>query len=80
MGEVYRAKDTRLGRDVAIKVLAAHLSENAEVRARFEREARVISGLQHPDSRITTRSAGGGHGIRGEARRAELRGFASSRQ
>jgi pimeloyl-ACP methyl ester carboxylesterase len=48
MGEVYRARDTRLGRDVAIKVLPSHLSENPEARARFEREARVISGLHHP--------------------------------
>src|SRR5215831_4940630 len=48
MGEVYRARDTRLGRDVAIKVLPAHLSESPEARARFEREARVISGLHHP--------------------------------
>src|SRR5437667_5113184 len=47
-GEVYRARDTRLGRDVAVKVLPSHLSENAEARARFEREARVISGLNHP--------------------------------
>jgi Tol biopolymer transport system component len=49
MGEVYRARDTRLDRDVAIKVLPAHLSQNTELRARFEREARAISGLQHPN-------------------------------
>src|SRR5438094_551936 len=48
MGEVYRARDTRLERDVAIKVLPSHLSENAQARARFEREARVVSGLNHP--------------------------------
>jgi serine/threonine-protein kinase len=48
MGEVYRAKDTRLGRDVAVKILPAHLSEKAEVRERFEREARAISSLNHP--------------------------------
>src|SRR5512139_4089895 len=48
MGEVHRARDTRLGRDVAIKVLPAHLSANPEVRARFEREARAISQLTHP--------------------------------
>src|SRR5438046_10623211 len=47
MGEVYRARDTRLGRDVAIKVLPAHLSQNVEARTRFEREARVVSGLNH---------------------------------
>jgi len=48
MGEVYRARDTRLGRDVAIKVLAAHLSSNPDLKVRFEREARAISALQHP--------------------------------
>jgi eukaryotic-like serine/threonine-protein kinase len=49
MGEVYRARDTRLGRDVAIKVLPQHLSANPEVRARFEREARTVSSLNHPN-------------------------------
>jgi serine/threonine protein kinase len=48
MGEVYRAHDARLGRDVAIKVLPAHLMDNPEVRARFEREARSVSSLNHP--------------------------------
>jgi hypothetical protein len=48
MGEVYRAHDTRLGRDVAIKVLPPHLAAAPEVRARFEREARTISQLSHP--------------------------------
>jgi eukaryotic-like serine/threonine-protein kinase len=48
MGEVYRAKDTRLGREVAIKVLPQHLSANPEVRARFEREAKTVSSLNHP--------------------------------
>src|SRR5258706_14398004 len=48
MGEVYRARDTRLGRDVAVKVLPSHLSENPELKARFEREARAISALSHP--------------------------------
>jgi len=48
MGEVYRARDTRLGRDVAVKVLPQQLSSNSEVRARFEREARTISSLNHP--------------------------------
>ncbi len=48
MGEVYRARDTRLGRDVAIKVLPQHLSANAEVAARFEREAKTVSSLNHP--------------------------------
>src|SRR5713226_5055326 len=48
MGEVYRARDTRLDREVAIKVLPAHLSQSPDLRARFEREAKAISGLQHP--------------------------------
>jgi serine/threonine protein kinase len=49
MGEVYRARDTRLGRDVAIKVLPAHLSSNPDLRQRMEREARSISSLNHPN-------------------------------
>jgi len=49
MGEVYRARDTRLDRTVAIKVLNAQLVASAELRARFEREAKVISQLQHPN-------------------------------
>src|ERR1700692_4726243 len=48
MGEVYRARDTRLGREVAIKVLPEHLTANPEVLARLEREARPISSLNHP--------------------------------
>jgi Tol biopolymer transport system component len=48
MGEVYRARDTRLGRDVAVKVLPQHLSAQPEVRARFEREAKTVSSLNHP--------------------------------
>ena len=48
MGEVYRARDTRLERTVAIKIVPAHLSSNAELKARFEREARAISSLNHP--------------------------------
>src|ERR1700676_2099374 len=49
MGEVYSARDTRLQRTVAIKVLPAHLSSNPELRARFEQEAKSISALQHPN-------------------------------
>ena len=45
MGEVYRARDTRLERTVAIKVLPSHLSSNADLKQRFEREARAISSL-----------------------------------
>ena len=48
MGEVWRARDTRLGRDVAVKVLPQHLAATADARARMEREARAISGLNHP--------------------------------
>src|SRR5438067_1472638 len=48
MGEVYRARDTRLLRDVAVKVLPSHLSSSPEVRSRFEREARTVSSLNHP--------------------------------
>src|SRR5713226_2476380 len=48
MGEVYRARDTRLDRIVAIKVLPAHLADDPERRERFEREARTIASLNHP--------------------------------
>jgi serine/threonine protein kinase len=48
MGEVYRARDTRLDRTVAIKVLPNHLSSNPDLKQRFEREARAISSLNHP--------------------------------
>lgn len=48
MGEVYRAKDTRLDRTVAIKVLPSHLSSNTDLKQRFEREAKAISSLNHP--------------------------------
>src|ERR1019366_1147392 len=48
MGEVYRARDTRLDRSVAIKVLASHLSSSPELKQRMEREAKAISALNHP--------------------------------
>src|SRR5467141_1329784 len=48
MGEVYRARDTRLDRTVAIKVLPTHLAASPERRQRFEREAKAISCLSHP--------------------------------
>ncbi|MBI2149784.1 MAG: serine/threonine protein kinase [Acidobacteria bacterium] len=49
MGEVYRSRDTRLDRVVAIKVLPAHLADRADLRERFEREARAVSSLNHPN-------------------------------
>ena len=49
MGEVYRAVDTRLDRTVAIKILPAQLSYDVTRRQRFEREAKVISSLNHPN-------------------------------
>jgi len=48
MGEVYRARDTRLERTVALKVLPSALAADADRRARFEREARAVSSLNHP--------------------------------
>src|ERR1700727_319285 len=48
MGEVYRARDTRLDRAVAIKVLVSHLSSSPELKQRMEREAKAISALNHP--------------------------------
>jgi serine/threonine protein kinase len=48
MGEVYKARDTRLDRTVAIKVLPQHIAQREDLRQRFEREARVVSSLNHP--------------------------------
>src|SRR5512135_1558048 len=48
MGEVYRARDTRLGREVALKILPADVAGDVERRRRFEREARAVAGLSHP--------------------------------
>ncbi len=48
MGEVYKARDTRLDRIVAIKVLPAHVADDPDLRQRFEREAKTISSLNHP--------------------------------
>jgi len=52
MGEVYRARDPRLGRDVALKVLPEVFSKDAERMARFEREAQVLASLSHPNIAI----------------------------
>ena len=49
MGEVYRARDTRLDRTVAIKVLPQHLADTPDAKQRFEREARAVSALNHPN-------------------------------
>jgi len=49
MGEVYRARDTRLGREVAVKVLPEAFASQPDRRARFEREARAVAGLSHPN-------------------------------
>jgi serine/threonine protein kinase len=49
MGEVYRARDIRLDRTVAIEILPAHLSSDAVRKQRFEREAKTISSLNHPN-------------------------------
>src|SRR5207253_73392 len=49
MGEVYRARDTRLDRQVAVKILPAEFAQNAQFKMRFEREARTISQLSHPN-------------------------------
>ena len=49
MGEVYKARDTRLDRMVAIKVLPEHITQREDLRARFEREARAVASLNHPN-------------------------------
>ena len=49
MGEVYRARDTKLGREVALKVLPAEFAADAERMGRFEREAKVLASLNHPN-------------------------------
>ncbi|MBW3563820.1 MAG: protein kinase [Acidobacteria bacterium] len=67
MGEVWRARDTRLERDVAVKILPAEFASNAQLKLRFEREAKTISQLNHPhicvlhdvgEARLETRDSG----------------------
>jgi hypothetical protein len=58
MGEVYRARDTRLGRDVALKVLAADCSGDPDRLRRFEQEARILAGLNHPNIHLGRQAAG----------------------
>src|SRR5688572_26194424 len=63
MGEVYRARDVRLGRDVALKVLPETFARDADHLARFEREARTVAGLNHPNI-VTLHSVEDADGIR----------------
>ena len=58
MGEVYRARDTRLNREVAIKVLPDLVAHDRERLARFEREARLLASLNHPEHRRHLRPRG----------------------
>jgi eukaryotic-like serine/threonine-protein kinase len=58
MGEVYRARDTKLDREVAIKVLPEAVAHNPERLARFEREAKMLAALNHPKHRAYLRRRG----------------------
>jgi serine/threonine protein kinase len=81
MGEVYRAHDSRLGRDVAIKVLPALVTQSADARSRFEREARAVAAMSHPNIR-SLYDVGTSHGrmyavmelLEGETLRTRLEG------
>src|SRR5262245_44328460 len=68
MGEVYRALDTRLDREVAVKILPAHLADNPEAMKRFEREAKAVAALSHPSilsiHDFGTEELGAEHGVR----------------
>ena len=63
MGEVYRARDTKLDRDVALKVLPQAFTDDPDRLARFEREAKVLASLNHPEHRSHLRA--------GRSRRSE---------
>ena len=71
MGEVWRARDTRLDREVALKVLPAGFADDPERHARFEREAKVLASLNHPQHRPP---------LRPRAPRAGRRATGNSRQ
>ena len=81
MGNVYRARDVRLNREIAVKVLADHLARDPDSLARFEREARAIAALAHPNI-LDVHDIGDEAGVayfvtellRGEALRARLTG------
>jgi len=81
MGEVFRARDTRLGREVAIKILRGDVADNADRRARFEREARTVAALSHPNI-VALYEVGNDDGVEytvselvdGESLRAIMRG------
>src|SRR5688572_28514925 len=80
MGEVYRAHDARLGRDVAIKILAAHRASDPDSLARMVRESRLVAALEHP-AIVTIHDVGEEEGqfylvtelVEGETLRARLR-------
>src|SRR5688500_18405613 len=61
MGEVYRARDARLGRDVAVKVIGRSIADDPALLARFEREARAVAALNHPNV-ITIHEIGDSNG------------------
>ena len=58
MGQVYRARDTKLDRDVAIKILPEAFAHDAERLARFQREAKTLASLNHPNIAITNEGIG----------------------
>ena len=80
MGEVYRARDSRLGREVAVKILPPHLSADPQALARFEREAGIVAALSHPNI-VVLFDIGSDHGVsyavtellEGETLRSRLR-------